>query len=446
MDSFSILLPRTQPGDPPYKVTIDPAGGGASPPMHGGKDPAELVPPQRFNLDVSTDVEHQTYTLGTVQPMTISGVIKDSLGSYLTSYRVVALGRWDLTPAATEVSSVCFSTDGTYSIQLSEGIVGPIEIVARPYLDNVVAATLHVSNVEPYGPQTKNIAQPTGLGSRVNLNYTIEGQSGEGAVKPVSGARVQIVGSTATSFTTGVHAVIAAEAITDDTGVATLSVLDGTAIAGTYRLHVIPPAGSPLGIIYGDTVTLGAATKVRLPQRLALSGTVVDVNGKPLADVSVSARRSLRFLWSLEGEEQAFLNEIPAATTITPDTGEFIIWVDASVASAWGHYDVFFETPDGSVAPSWAIPDVEIPRVPELATLSLDTVQIPDAAYLHGKIVDGAGDLVEGASLRVFLLLANDSVCQEVFNAPEECADDAKVLGHGESDDKGLVRFTLPRP
>src|SRR5690606_20998914 len=63
-DSFTLRVPRTRPGDPPYIVTIDPDGGGQEPAADGGTDPAELVPPRRFTLYATENVEHQTYTLG----------------------------------------------------------------------------------------------------------------------------------------------------------------------------------------------------------------------------------------------------------------------------------------------------------------------------------------------------------------------------------------------
>lgn len=442
-DSFSISLPAMHPGDPPYTVTIDPEGGSDTPPTHGGKDPAQLAPPQRLQLTSGSAFEHQTYLLGSTT--TITGVLKDGLGAALTKYRVAAIGRWDMTSALTEVSSVHYSTDGTYSIAIADGVVGPIELVARPYDAANIAPELHVANVGAYA-QTKNLFAPTGLGSRVDGSIKIEALAGDGGVKPVSGARVVITGSTEAGFTSGVSAVLVAEAITGDDGLANVSVLDGDALAGTYRVRVIPPAGSSAGIVFDDPLALPLPEKLRLPARVALSGTLVDTSGAPLGDVSVTARRSLRFLWSLDVEQQPFLDEIPAATAITPESGKFVIWVDPSVAGTWGHYDLFFETPDRSPSPNWLISDFEIPRVPGQMTSDLENVTIPDAAFLHASVVDGAGSPVEGSALRIFRLSDNESVCAEVTNAPAECGGDAKVMGHGESDDAGIVRLTLPRP
>lgn len=442
-DSFTIQIPRTHPGDPPYVVTIDPEGGGDLPPTHGGKDPAQIVPPKRLVLVADGDLSHQTYALGS--SATISGLIKDAFGNYLSKYRVVALGRWDAMAAPTEVSSVHYSTDGTYSIALAEDLVGPVEIVARPYDPLNVAPELHVPGIE-VNTQMKNLLQPTGIGSRVDVEIPIEALSGDGGVKPVSGARVVVTGTTETGLSTGAHAEVVAETVTAEDGIARLSLLDGDALVTSYRLRVVPPASSSAGIVYDAVVDVPEPASVRLPQRVALRGSVVDVDGNPLADVSVTARRSLRFLWSLAADDQKFLDEVPAATAITPETGEFVIWIDPALATIWGHYDLFFETPDSSSAPNWLIPDFEIPRIPGQMTISLDTVTLPAAARVHARIVDPEGGAVEGSDLRVFRISDNQALCEEVTNAPAACSDDAKVMGHGESDDGGVVRLTLPRP
>lgn len=443
-DSFSIRLPRTGPNDPPYTVTIDPEGGGAMPPTHGGKDPAQLVPPKRISLVADDNIEHQTYTLGT-NTVQITGTLRDGLNSPLTHYRVVALGRWDATSAPVKVSTVHYSTDGSYAIDIAEGVFGPVEIVARPYEPQTVAPELRAPNVDVH-PQVKHIAAPTGVGARVDLEIPIEALSGDGEVKPVNGAHVTITASTDTSFTTGVRAVVSAEHTTGEDGIARLTILDGDAFAGGYRIRVVPPASSPAGIVVQDVSLQSLPRAIRLPQRVAVRGTIVDTNGLPLAGVSVTARRALRFLWSLESTDRAFLEEIPAATAITPENGAFVVWVDPSVADTWGHYDLSFAAPDSSTAPSWLLRDVEIPRVPGQMTVDLGVVMIPDTAFVRATVVDGAGNAVEGSSLRIFQLLDTGTLCTDVSNAPADCGFDARVLDDGESDAAGLVRLKLPRP
>ncbi|HUS27176.1 MAG TPA: hypothetical protein VMZ53_01670 [Kofleriaceae bacterium] len=444
-DSFSILLPRTHEGDEPYTVTIDGDGGGEKPAANGGTDPAELVPPKRLVLYATDNLEHQTYSLGGANPVVITGVLKDALGGYLTSYRVVALGRWDTDAGTTEVSTVDYVTNGQYSITLSEGLVGPIELVAKSFDPNVTAPELHVVGVLP-SSQMRNIGQPTGLGSRVEVTIPIKGVSAEGPVEPVSGARVIITGRQEAAFPGAATALFTQEVITGDDGLAKFALLDGMQLQQSYRLRVIPPASSDLGVVFGAELDLQKPAMVQLPKRVKLRGRVLDVTGQPLADVSVTARRSLRFLWSLDSDNQEFLDEIPAATAITQEAGDFVVWVDPALADAWAFYDLSFKTPTGSSAPSWMIPDFQIPRLATQTMVEVNDVVIPDGAYVRGKVVDPAGNPVEGSALRVFLLPTTDQLCYEVTHAPDNCSVEATVMGDGESDMQGIVRLDLPRP
>lgn len=444
-DSFTIKVPQTQAGDEPYTVTIDPEGGGEQPPTDGNIHPAEVVPPKRLMLTATGNNEHQTYTLGGPNPVTITGSLKDALGTSLVGYRVVALGHFDSASAKTEVSTVDFVTNGQYSITLADGVAGQIELVATPYEHNVVAPELHLSNMSPI-PGALTLGQPPGLGDPAILKIPVKGQAGDGMVKPVVGARVIVSGVVDPSFAGAAVAELTSEAITDDNGIATLSLLDGSAIAPTYRLRVVPPASSNLGVVYDSTISLEAPATVQLPSRVALRGTVVDFAGNPVAGVSVTARRSQQFLWTLPPEDQGFLDEIPAATTITPEGGDFVVWVDPSLADAWGHYDVTFETPKGSTSPTWRVLDVEIPRVAGQSAVALGNVTIPDAAFLHGRIVDLHGEPVENSAVRIFQIPPPTTLCTELSHAPDDCELDAQVVANGQSDSNGIVRLDLARP
>ncbi|NVB78135.1 MAG: hypothetical protein HOV81_07060 [Kofleriaceae bacterium] len=395
-------------------------------------------------LAATEDSEHQTYTLGSAYPVTISGTLKDSLGTALVGYRVVALGKIDAQSAQTEVSTVDYVTNGQYTITLADSVVGQIEIAATPYEDNVVAPSLHLTNMSPT-PGARPLAQPSGLGNSVKVKLLVKGLAGDGMVKPVTGARVIVTGTVDAAFTGAAGAELTSEAITGDDGYATLSLLDGVALVPTYKLRIVPPASSNLGAVYDAPFAL-TTTDVQLPSRVAISGKVVDFAGTPLRDVTVTARRSQRFLWTLRPEAQDFLDEIPAATTITQANGIFVVWVDPALDDAWGRYDVTFETPKGSTAPTWQILDLEIPRVSSQATINLDSVTMPDAAYLHGRIVDPHGEPVEGSSLRIFQIPPPTTLCTDLTHAPDVCELDAQVAGTGESDGDGIVRLDVARP
>ncbi len=444
-DSFQLRVPRTLPNDEPWTVTIDPEGGGDKPAADGGTDPAELVPPRRLALYATDDREHQTYTLGDPDPVVITGSLRDAFSNSLTKYRVVALGRWEGETSTTEVSTVNFSTDGYYSVTIAGRVMGPLEIVAEPFDDNDVSPTLHLQNVTLM-TQQRVLTQPTGLGQRRMIDLPVQALANTGEVKLVGGVRVIISGEVTSTLTEDLHAVFRAETTTGEDGIAHLAVLDGPAIAQNYALRLVPPASSTYGVVESGQLQLPTPEPVRLPSRAALRGTIVDVHGNPLAAVSVTARRSQRFLWSVAEADQPFLDEIPAATALTPETGEFVVWVDPAVADTWGDYDLFFETPANSPSPNWSLRGVALPRVANPGTITLDTIVIPDAARLHAKIINSEGVAIEGSDLRLFQISSNDNVCMEVSHPPAICVPATVVIGHGESDDKGKLQLTLPRP
>jgi hypothetical protein len=228
--------------------------------------------------------------------------------------------------------------------------------------------------------------------------------------------------------------------------VAHLDLLDGPAVAETYTLRLVPPAGSTYGVVEGQHLQVDSTHEIGLPSRVAMRGTIIDVKGEPVAGITVTARRSLRFLWSVAPENQTFLDEVPAATALTNDAGEFVVWVDPSFAGAWASYDLFFEPPIGSAAPNWWISDVAIERVADPSTADLGTIRLPEAARLHARIIDADGEVVDGSSLRLFQISSNENVCMQVLYPPDTCPPTPIVVGHGDSDAHGKLILTLPRP
>ncbi|MDB4957626.1 MAG: hypothetical protein JWO36_5195 [Myxococcales bacterium] len=441
-ESFSLFLPRTKPQDPMYRVVILPDGRGDMPQPNGAMSAAELVPPVYLETATPDSIADYQITMGGSLP-TITGSLADAYSQALTNYRVVAMGHWAAGDPLTEVSTIDYTSDGHYSITLSDHLVGGIEIVAKPWGSTVVAPTLHLG-VDAV-PAQRNLAQPTGLGNRIVVTIPIKGVSGNGAVVPTSGAKVIVTGNyVAPPLSGGTRAELTVETVTDADGNANITLLDGPAIAGSYRYSVIPPAGSSLGVVYDQPLTLGSISTVRLPARLALSGTVLDSAGNPLGKISVTARPSLRFQWSLDNVAQQFLAAIPAATTITADTGDFVVYVDPLVADIWGHYDLDCEPPLTTDAPSWTVSDIAIDRVVGQTSKSLDFLRIPDAAYIHGRITNFGGEPVEKAELRVFQVVSDLTLCDQVTN-PGDCVIPAQLQGHGTSNADGTAWLTLPR-
>ncbi len=441
--SFEVNLPRTRDGDADYIMTVVPDGRGEQPGM--GTTPAQLVPPMRVELGVPADMS-KVFQLGGLSLPVVDGTLVASAGGGLAQYRVVALGRWKAGSPLTEVSTVDYTeADGKFRLVLSDLLEGDVEIVAKPW--GPAAPTLRLGAVSSTSPSAVVLQQPAQLGSVVRVTVPVKGKDGGGEIAPVRGARVRVTAQTSSSAQPGATlATFVAEGTTNDAGTVSLDVLDGPAFSSTYKLEIVPPASASVGVVFDQPLALGNQQAMLLPARVKVRGVVLDASGNPLKDVSVTARPSLRFAWSLADAPQAFLSAIPTATAITPATGEFVVWVDPTITELWGHYDLVFEPPTTSKyparAPTWIQSEVAIGS---FDTLSLPDVVLPDAAFVHGTITDPDGQPVAGAEVKVFRVNTTLTLCSMVPNAPLSCPIPATLQGRGASDPMGMVRVTLPR-
>ncbi len=436
--AFEANLPRTRDGDAEYIMTIVPDGRGEQPGT--GITPAQLVPPMRTELGVPGNMT-KVFMMGGLNLPVVDGTLVGAGSLGLGQHRVVALGRWKAGSPLTEVSTVAYTqADGKFRLVLSDNLEGDVQIVAKPW-------TLRLGGVSSTGSSTVVLEQPAAIGRITEITVPVRGKDGGGEIAPVRGARVRVsaqigdaalVGSTLATFV--------AEGTTNDAGVVSLDVLDGAAFAASYSLEIVPPASSSVGVVFDAPLVLGNQPAIILPARVKVRGVVRDAAGNPLKDVSVTARPSLRFAWSLADQPQAFLSAIPAATAITPSTGEFVVWVDPTITNLWGHYDLVFEPPTTSKyparAPTWVQGEVAITSGD---SLSLEDVTLPDAAFVHGAVTDPDGHPVEGAEVKVFRVNTTLALCSMVPNAPLSCPIPATLQGRGASDPLGLVRVTLPR-
>ncbi len=441
--SFTALVPRAHNGDPNYVVTIVPesSGNGDRPLASGATSAAEQAPPLRMMLDASANGDLGRIVLGSERSVVLSGTLSDAASQALGNYRVVALGRLDSGGPLTEVSTVDYSTTGVFSVIVADGALEPLAIEARPY-----DATL--PKLYLYGLAARSasyaIAQPPGLGSPVAVSFGVEGLSGDGQVKSVGGAHVSVSGVYAQPVGNEMRAVVAVDATSSSDGAVQLSLLNGAAFANSYKMRVIPPAGSELGVIYDEVLSLSRGTPVRLPRRVAMRGRVVDGTGQPVSKISVTARPSLRFMWSLDEAARNFVAEIPPASAVTGNAGDFVLWVDSYIAATWARYDLEFEAPSGSDAANWVRSDVEVPRTQQTAVAMGDVV-MPDSALLRGTLTDSGEQPVVGGDLAIYQIPVDSSLCQLVLFPPSNCEIPARRLGKGTSDPRGIAKLALPR-
>ena len=164
---------------PPYTVTIDPDGGGEQPPSNGATEPAELVPPKRIDAarDRATSSTRRTRSAAPTTPVDQRRRSRTRSAAALTSYRVVALGRWDADVGADRgLDGRLHRPNGQYSLTLAEDVVGAVELVAHAVRRRTSSRpTLHVCERRADRRRQRNLAQPTGLGSRADVDDPDQG-------------------------------------------------------------------------------------------------------------------------------------------------------------------------------------------------------------------------------------------------------------------------------
>ncbi len=442
--TFELALPRTRTAADRYVVTIVPAGRGEM----STTSAAALVPPARVELGLEGSLP-SVFMLGGADLPIVQGELLSSTGSGLANYRVVALGRWEDGQTPVEVSTVASTgIDGRFSLTLARGLIGTVEIVARPWMD--FAPTLRRVDVPVTGATEQTLVEPVGLRDldAKPMSLEIKAKDGAGEIAPVRGATVRLSATVTPGMASETVASVVLEKSTDDSGVVAFEDLGGPMLRDNYRLDVIPPAGSSVGVVRDLAVTYSTGRQVLLlPSRVALRGTVLDATGSPLSGVPVTARPSLRFLWSLPPAVQSLLSTVPLSTTSTSQEGEFVVWVDGSLSGIIGLYDLIVEPPTEAKmrirAGSHVVAEIAATSDPAPPSIS---IQLPDAAFVRGQVTDAAtGGIVDDAELRVFRVNATTALCANVPYAPLSCPIPAAVEGRGASDDDGIVRITLPR-
>jgi hypothetical protein len=437
--SFSARVPRTADGNEQYSVVVTPSG-----------DLERSAPPLRMSISANADVEDVLLRLATAN--VLSGHVRRGADG-VAGMRVIALGRWGVDMPPQRVSSLGFTDDGgAFTLAISPGVIGDLELVATPP-DDTVGPTLHRTVSLGDDPAPVVLSMPT----TVQVAATLQVRSVDSTGQPlaVAGAKVSArvhsirysplpsLGATADYEVSG---------LTDDGGVVTLPVLtvnDGTSAGVVYELRVVPPIAQPwiaagFGIERTALFSSAGATTlewspVDLGLRHALTGVIVDAEQVPVPGVVIRAAPASSLVAQLSDTERVQLAEVPATSATSNADGSFLLWTDPGERSLVGNVDLSFEPGAGSRLPMWVVRDL-----PSVGS-DLGTITGPRAVYARMEVsalTSGEAEKLPGAAVRIYelpSLIVPD--CSD-----HGCTIPPLLVAAGIADDLGVVSLILAAP
>ncbi|MCA9673794.1 MAG: hypothetical protein H6708_26370 [Kofleriaceae bacterium] len=442
-DSFTIALPPLDSGDAPYQLTIVPSD--QTPIVAGGPTPAELVPPLRREVG-RNDLGDALTTLLTGDGLrAIHGKVVDATGQGIAGMKVAALGRFDPLRPLERVSTIAISgDDGGFVLVLGADALDVFDVVATPPAGQVMP-TLVAHDRTSLESDLGELHMPT-FPAPTHITVPVYASDTTGSAVPVADARVKLTTYLADPIDpfSNVEAIYTVDTYTDASGNIEADVLPGAQTASrSYQVRVTPPADTPAASVWSAALSVGTTGgvvgRIDLGARSVVTGVLRDETGAPAAGVTVTAKPSLAFKWSLDSDTLRILSELDAPTAVTQPDGSFVLWLDPTIAGLAATYDLDCAPPELALIPRWTISNVD----GAAPGTDLEDRWAPAAAYVRGLMQAPDGSPVVGAEARVYAL-GDQSLCSAA-EAPANCVAPATFLGSGRSDDSGVVRLVLPR-
>jgi hypothetical protein len=226
---------------------------------------------------------------------------------------------------------------------------------------------------------------------------------------PVDGITIAAqtsLGNPVISSGLGGTAAFAGSTVTQDGGIAQLSLVPGTAKPLDYLVLATPPVGSPYAIqCVGPQATPGGPdpkhavtlATIRLDRRPVLKGTVLDADGDPVPDLTVTATGTP----NPPSSKLACSPAPVSAGTLTDAQGAFALPLDP------GTYRLDYDPPQGLMVPRWTTASLTI--TPDLP--AQPAVILPRATWLTGTVRDASGATVASAGVRFFSVCTDPTSC-----------------------------------
>ncbi|GAB4525042.1 MAG: hypothetical protein Tsb0020_43110 [Haliangiales bacterium] len=472
--SFTLSLPPTAP-DVPYEVTVLPIVANSVTP--GGDSADALAPPLRLQLDAESAV-----TTGLIAPWvlgdpdtlrTITGEVTDAIGAPIAGLRVFAIDHGVPMELAARSSSVGTTDDtGRFTLRVpydaaSEGdgeagtLEHAIDLVIQP-LDAGAAPTLRVVELtlpEPTAEATDVGAfEMPSYGQPVTFTIPVVGIDSGGDQTPVGNAEV-ILETRLTTSDEHTEAIFSVSTYTDERGNATLSLIPGSQVINRrYTARITPPVDDDHASIEGYLIDVGATeggflAPVRLERRIAITGTLYLADGTPAAGSSLSVTPTVGFRWGLAPSTRTLIDSLSRPQTLSDQAGQFLLFVDPLLLGAAAVYDLEANPADAR-QPRWTWPSIDPTMgTSEFGTVELGDLYMPEVSYARATVLDASGAPVAGATVRLYALADDQSLCDTAEwpgdddgdpDAP--CQVPASYRGSFASASDGTVTLPLPDP
>ncbi len=452
--AFSLLLPRLPDGAEPYQISVIPDDTS----IEGELPPAAIAPPIRFALAGDSDQPDVDWTLGAPEDHKwVTGRIVDAAARGIEGMQVFTLGQWTADGPA-ERSSTIATTDaeGNFTLRVPLAMIDTYELVARPTA-GMVSPTLHAAELyiaDPGADQYVDIGElrMPSYPEPTTFVLPLLGTGSNGDEIAAAGAEVTM--TTILDDGEGVTAVYTATGASDVDGKVELQLIGGGSNNRLYLVQVRSDPMSENASIAGQMVSVGPGSAgtaylggLLLPRRVAVSGTLVDDAGQPVANAEILARPAANFIWTLDLAAQDFLTNLQPPSTTSNDHGDFLLWLDPDVIGNQASYDLQITPPPGTAAPPWTKEQVEVaPFNPlEEDPNRLDEIVLPRATHARGTVVTSEGEAIAGATVWVLRLRTDSTLCNNAIRPlGDVCIPPAIPQGLWVSKDDGQVWIALP--